>query len=274
MNKHFSARYDYRPTSKPITVRKDAPDTLRNAIVLLAQKANMPPYELREVVCNVLLVRPDTENYWSDGPILHEVECLLENAHWYKIYEVAEAIYVALQNGDSQITYSLDPAEFECRLNEFLVENGIGWELQEGKFIHRGADVFTRSTQEVPRILEENGFQNAANEIREALQDISRIPQPDITGSLQHVMAALEATAREVTGKPKPTLGSLISELNLPSPLDKATHKLWGYASNQARHGSEQRTIDRTEAELVVTVAGALCAFISQREFSVNTTET
>ncbi len=274
MDKHFSARHGYRPTSTPITVREDAPDTLRNAIVLLAQKANMPPYELREVVCNVLLVRPDTENYWSDGPILHEVECLLENAPWYRIYEVAEAIYVALQNSDSQTTYSLDATEFECRLNESLVENGIDWKLQEGKFIHKGVDVFNRITQEVPRILEENGFQHAANEIREALQDISRIPQPDITGSLQHVMAALEATAREVTGKPKPTLGSLISELNLPSPLDKATHKLWGYASNQARHGSEQRTIDRTEAELVVTVAGALCAFISQRESSANTPET
>ncbi len=274
MNKHFSARHGYRPTSKPITVREAAPTSLREAIVSLVQNAKMPPYELREVVCNVLLVRPDTENYWSDGPILHEVECLLENAQWYKIYEVAEAIYVALQNGDSQTTYSLDAAEFECRLNEFLVENGIGWKLQEGKFIHRGSDVFTRSTQEVPRILEENGFQHAANEIREALQDISRIPNPDITGAVQHVMAAFEATAREITGKPKRTLGSLIPELNLPSPLDKATHKLWGYASNQARHGSEQRTIDRTEAELVVTVAGALCAFISQRESSANTPET
>ena len=273
MDKHFSARHGYRPTSTPITVREDAPTSLREAIVSLAQNAKMPPYELREVVCNVLLVRPDTENYWSDGPILHEVECLLENAPWYRIYQIFEAIYEELQNSDSQTTYSLDAADFECRLNEFLAENGIGWKLQEGKFIHRGSDVFTRITQEVPRILEENGFQHAANEIREALQDISRIPDPDVTGAAHHVMAALEATARAVTGERKPTLGKLISELNLPSPLDKATHKLWGYASNEARHVSEQRTIDRTEAELIVTVAGALCAFISQQESSANTPE-
>lgn len=273
MDKHFSARHGYRPTSTPITVREDAPTSLREAIVLLAMDSDMTPNELRDVVCKVLLKRHD-DNNWSYEPILNEVECLLKNAPWYRIYQIFEAIYEKLQNSDIHTTYSLDAAEFECRLNEFFVENGIGWELQEGKFIHRGADVFTRSTQEVPRILEENGFRNAANEIREALQDISRIPQPDITGSVQHVMAALEATAREVTGKSEPTLGSLISELNLRPPLDKATHKLWGYASDQARHGSEQRTIDRTEAELVVTIAGALCAFISQRESSANTPET
>ncbi len=272
MNKHFSARYGYRPTSTPITVREDAPTSLREAIVLLAMDSNMAPKELREVVCKVLLKRHD-DNDWSYGRILNEVECLLENAPWYRIYQIFEAIYEKLQNSDIYTTYSLDAAEFECRLNEFLVENGIGWELQEGKFIHRGSDVFTRITQEVPRILEENGFQHAANEIREALQDISRIPDPDVTGAVQHIMAALEATARKVTGEPKPTLGRLISELNLPSPLDKATHKLWGYASNEARHVSEQRTIDRTEAELIVTVAGALCAFISQRESSANTPE-
>ena len=112
--------------------------------------------------------------------------------------------------------------------------------------------------------MEESGFQRAANELREALGDISRRPVPDSTGAIQHAMAALEATAREVTGQPNPTLGKLVSRLSLPPPLDQAVHKLWGYASDRGRHVREQQTIDATEAELIVSVAGSLCAFLAQ----------
>ena len=34
----------------------------------------------------------------------------------------------------------------------------------------------------------------------EALRDISRRPEPDVTGSIQHVCAAMEATARDLAG--------------------------------------------------------------------------
>ena len=101
--------------------------------------------------------------------------------------------------------------------------------------------------------------------MREALRDISRRPEPDITGSIQHAMAALEATAREVTGQSNPTLGKLVPMLNLPAPLDQAVHKLWGYASERGRHIREQELVDHSEAELIVAIAGALCAFLAQR---------
>ena len=78
-------------------------------------------------------------------------------------------------------------------------------------------------------------------------------------------MAALEATAREITGQPNPTLGKLVSLLDLPAPLDQAVHKLWGYASDRGRHIREQQDVDHAEAELIVTVAGSVCAFLVQR---------
>ena len=95
--------------------------------------------------------------------------------------------------------------------------------------------------------------------------DISRRPAPDTTGAIQHAMAALEATAREVAGQPNPTLGKLVPMLSLPAPLDQAVHKLWGYASDRGRHVREQQTVDTTEAELIVAVSGSLCAFLTQR---------
>ena len=49
--------------------------------------------------------------------------------------------------------------------------------------------------------------------IHEALQDLSRRPQPDLTGALQHALAALECLARDVTGENKPTLGQLMRDI-------------------------------------------------------------
>ncbi len=101
----------------------------------------------------------------------------------------------------------------------------------------------------------------AANEIHEALTDISRRPAPDVTGSIQHAMAALECVVRQVDGS-NDTLGAIIGRLDLPRPLDTALHKLWGFASEQGRHIQEGREPRFEEAELVVTVACAVSVYL------------
>ena len=258
MTERFSDRQGYRPSAVPITIREDAPSGLRSALPLIAQGADMRPSVMRRVICEVLLERPDPGN-WSEYPnIWEEVFCLMENAPWYKVYDIAESIYDKLATDNARDS-------FERRLNDFLVENGIGWELRDGRITHRGSEAFARSTHEVSDQLDESGFQRAANEMREALGDISRRPEPDITGAVQHAMAALEATARGVTDQPNPTLGKLVSVLDLPAPLDQAVSKLWGYASDRGRHIREQQVVDHAEAELIVSVAGSLCAFLAQR---------
>lgn len=263
MTERFSDRQGYRPSAAQITVREDAPSELRGAIPLIAEDAGMSPSSMRRVICGVLLVPPDRGN-WSEYPnIRHEVDWLIEHAPWYKVYDVAEALYANLAAPGARNSPPAD--EFERRLNGFLVENGIGWELRNGRITRRGSEAFARSTHEVPDRLDESGFQRAGNEMREALRDISRRPEPDITGAIQHAMAALEATAREVTGQPNPTLGKLVPVLGLPAPLDQAVHKLWGYASDRGRHIREQQAVDHAEAELIVAVAGALCAFLAHR---------
>ena len=263
MTERFSDRHGYRPTAAQITVREDAPSDLPGAIPLIAEEAGMKPSAMRQVICRVLLVRPDPNN-WSEYPnIWEEIAVLMEDARWYKVYDIAEALHAKLAANGTWDARRAD--EFERRLNNFLVENGIGWELHEGQITHRGSEAFARSTHEVPDRLDETGFQRAANEMREASGDISRRPEADITGAIQHAMAALEATARGVAGQPNATLGKLVRGLDLPAPLDQAVHKLWGYASDRGRHIREQQVVDHAEAELIVTVAGSLCAFLAQR---------
>jgi len=63
----FSARQGYRSENKQITVRKDAPADLREAILMLAKKLKMTPHDMRDVICGVRLIAPNQDN-WSAYP--------------------------------------------------------------------------------------------------------------------------------------------------------------------------------------------------------------
>ena len=82
-------------------------------------------------------------------------------------------------------------------------------------------------------------------------------------------MAALECVARDVAGKSKATLGEVINQhaanIGIRAPLDQALHKLWGYASQEGRHLREGREPEFEEAELVVSIAGAVSVYLSKK---------
>jgi hypothetical protein len=82
---------------------------------------------------------------------------------------------------------------------------------------------------------------------------------------MQLAIAALECTARDVTGDANATLGVLLPRLNLPKPLDTGLEKLWAFASNHARHVKEGNIIADEQAEMTVTIACAVCIFLTKR---------
>jgi len=263
MQGRFSDRHGYRGTEQEIAVREDAPEGLRFAIPLIAQDAGMSPGTMRRLICAVLLVRPDPSN-WSDYPnIWDEVIGLIGDCPWFKVYDIAEAFHAAFA-----AQYSDGAGIFEDRLNGYFRENGIGWQMTDGRIVYRGSEAFANATREAAVVLAQTGRSAAANEVHEALADISRRPKPDVTGAIQHSIAALECTARDVTGEPSLTLGRLVPRLTLAPPLDTAVEKLWGYSSERARHIREGQTVSPEEAELVVSVSCAVCTFLSKRSQS------
>ncbi len=195
MVERFTDHHDYRAEEQEITVREDAPQELRFAIPEIARNLDMSPKEMRNVVCGTLLVPPD-QNNWSHDRIWDEVKRLIDNCHWAKVYDIAEAFHAAFRSDRNEI--------FENRLNQFFRENGIGWQMTEGKIRYRGSETFAEITHKARKVLAQAGRSAAENEIHEALQDISRRP-PDITGAVQHAIAALECTARgDGQAKPDP----------------------------------------------------------------------
>jgi hypothetical protein len=258
MSQNFSDRYGFKPAEPEITIREDAPDDLRFAVAQIAVNAGMRPSQIRDVVCTVLFVAPDRNN-WSDYPnIWDEVQWLLEKCDWFKVYDIAERLHRNLHYQEAD--------QFRDELNRFFREKGIGWELKDHEgIVFRGSAPFTAATANAVEALEATGRTNAATEVREALRDISRRPEPDRTGAIQHSIAALECVARDIANEPRLTLGRLVPRLGLPRPLDEAVEKLWGFASDRARHIREGQQLTDDEAELVVSVACAVSIFLVRR---------
>lgn len=263
MTDRFSQREGFL-REPPITVREGAPEGLREAAINAAYRAGLSASDLRSDLCELLRVRPDPNN-WSAGNVALEVEGLIHACDWYRVYDAVEEIHATL-NARSHRSDAFKPQLYEDEVNAALRDLGIGWKLVSGRFETRGSPVFEATLRAARDHLNARGKPTSANEMEEALRDLSRRPTPDSTGAIQHGLAALECSLRELAGDQQPTLGSLLKQyreaLKIPRPLDQAIEKAWGYASEFGRHLQEGREPTRAEAELVVSMCAALTTYL------------
>lgn len=260
MGAHFTERHGYG-RNRPITVREDAPEALRAGVIQIGRDLGMDYHDLRDVVCARLHRFPDPNN-WTEIPnVRDEVIQLLLNCEWYRVYDIAEALCARLaerQQGD----------RFADRLNQLFQEEGIGWQMVDGQIVTRGEEEFEHAVAAAVEGLGVANLRTARTELQEARRDLSRRPDPDITGTIQHCMAALEATARVLSNDPRATLGEIIrhraADLRIPRPLDTVLERLWGYASEMGRHVREGGNPSREEAELLLGMASSVITYILQ----------
>ena len=155
----FSARQDHQSEDKQITAREDAPVELRGAILMLVKSLGMSPHEMRDVICEVLLVRPDPNN-WSPPYVWYEVNCLIDDAPRDKVHAIAESFHAKLVSANSECA-----TEFERRLNEFFLEKGLGLKLRNGKITDGDSGVFADGTNERAQTLEKIDSRRTVNEM-------------------------------------------------------------------------------------------------------------
>ncbi len=260
-NMRFSDRHGFSQSNESkITVRHEAPHEFRGVLVELAYECGFKPKSLRTLVCRTLRKRPDSSN-WSEYPnVDEEVRRLIDDAEWYKVYDLVEAII----NTMFQAPYVYNSDLFISELNVYFVEKGIGWKLVGGKIEARSPETLEQTIHLATTTLHDAGSKTAQAELHEALADLSRRPDPDITGAVQHAMAALECVARDVTGNEKATLGDILKRHpNIaPPPLNLALEKLWGFASEYGRHVREGRNPEFMEAQLVVGTCAAMVNYL------------
>lgn len=129
----FSKRNRYSGGPKEITIREDAPENLRYFILETAHDLGWTPSPMREVLCRVLHTPPDPSN-WSEYPNIEgEEQTLIYGAAWYKVYDLIEHLHARMLKADER--KGTDNAEkFTEELNEFFIEEGIGWQLVDGPY--------------------------------------------------------------------------------------------------------------------------------------------
>ena len=261
MSGPFSHRHGYG-AQQEITIREDAPEVLRAGLISIGREFGMNYHELREAVCTALRRFPDPGN-WSEVPnVRDEVFELVRSCEWYHVYDIAEGLYRYLSE-------QRRGEEFAQRLNALFQLEGIGWQMVGGQIVTRGAEEFEHAVSAAVAQLGDANLHTARAELQEARRDLSRRPEPDITGTVQHCMAALEATARVLAAEPRATLGEIVGrhavDLGIPRPLDTALQQMWGYASEMGRHLREGRNPARKEAELLLSTASAMINYLLQR---------
>jgi len=259
----FSKRHGFsNSVVTEIRIRNDAPYELRGALIQIAYECGFRPKTLRELFCRILRKRPDRDN-WSDPNIDNEVHELVDECPWYRVYDVAEGIIKQMD----ELPFSYKAERFQKELNGYFIENGIGWQLKNGTIEIRGPESFENIVQSAQSNLKESQKTTAGNELHEALVDLSRRPEPDITGAIQHSMASLECVARDTCGDQKATLGDILKRYNglIPFPLDEAVKKAWGFASERARHIREGREPQFHEAELIVGICASVGNYLLKK---------
>ena len=259
----FSERQGLRTTSElEISIRSDAPYEFRGVLVDLAYECGMHPNSMRTLVCRILRKRPDPNN-WSEFPnVDQEVRCLVDDCDWYYVYDIAEAIAQEMEGTPS----FHKPEKFSNELNAYFITNGIGWKLVDTLIEAREPESL-ESTIAAALTGLQGKTPTAQNELTEALRGLSRRPEPDVTGAIQHAMASLECLSRQLTGDSKGTLGEILKRYPdiVPPPLDQAIGKLWGFASEYARHMREGREPKFEEAQLLVGVCASVTTYLTAK---------
>ncbi len=256
----FSRRHGVAPEPRGPLIYDDAPKELRIAFLgFLEDDLDYSPSSMRSVVCRELRIEPRGDN-WSEYPnIWDEVQGLVYRCEWYKFFDIVEAFTPKRRRPGEP--------DYEEEVNDLFGQERIGWMLVDGELELRGDEPLEKVLENAFQELEVTGLEVATNELSEAWADLSRRPAPDLSGSVQHCMAALEAIARQWSDDSKKTLGELIKKHPemFPAPLNEAVSKLWGYASNEARHGKEKRNLDLDEAFLVVGASATLATYLARK---------
>ncbi len=261
----FSERLGLDLPDAEITIRHDAPEWLRPIVLAVAYEAGMQPSGVRAILCDQLMESPDGNN-WSEFPNVDgEVQGLIGKAPWFFVYDLIETIHARLAR-----TYAHDPsrvATFVEKINRIFRKRGVGWQLMDGQIQVRGPEIFEHSLHTAMDLAAVTTRDIAHRELQETLRDLSRRPEPELTGAIQHAMAALECVARDITGEPNLTLGEWLrrNPQSFPAPLGTAVEKLWGYASEYGRHVREGRPPTFEEVEMVVGIAGALTVYLLRK---------
>lgn len=97
---------------------------------------------------------------------------MLDDAPWYKVYDLIERIYEHVEPRFRVI--SAEPQrKLVDPLNQAFREKGVGWQLVDGKIEVRGSAAFEQTIKTAVERTQSTKQPSATHELREALNDLA-----------------------------------------------------------------------------------------------------
>jgi AbiJ N-terminal domain 4 len=168
--------------------REEAPPGFRHTVLALAEKDIMlTGSNLTRAVQLCLGVSGSGDPFADHNGTT--ARRLIETCPWWRVHDIAEAIYV---EGKNKLKFLSKNEEYQDDLNTYCRQHGIGWRMVNGHWQVHASDEQSSMMAATRTTLETAGKHTTANELKQAVDDLSRRPHPDITGSIQHIGAAIE----------------------------------------------------------------------------------
>ena len=158
----FSRRFDVRPVPIKL-VRNEAPKKLREALLVLLEKHEVPVTVARDAFYQV--VEKVMPNYLRLVPNWEFLNGSVQLAEWYEFYDFVETLCSNLKD-----------YELEESITALFAQHGIGWKVLYGQIETRGDAAFEQSVHTARDALKQAGRSTAASELEEAMADLSRRP--------------------------------------------------------------------------------------------------
>lgn len=268
--REFSKRHGFKQRPSKV-IRQGCPQALRDFVLMHVSnqaRGGSGIHRARDLVSHTLKYIPNPSNQAVDQ-IWREIVQAVYSCDWFLIYDLIEELYRSTWAlGDNRL-------RFVREVNEFFYDHNIGWQLktvpientdiETPEIVVRGDEAFERTVASALDVLGSSKKKSAKHELAEAIHGLSRRPFPDLTGAVSHAIAPLECVSAEVCGETGETLGQIVKRhpARFPPPLDEAISKLYGFSSTRGRHVIEGRSPSFKEAEIVVSIAAAVSAFIT-----------
>ena len=263
----FSVRYGYGGNTPPIKFIDTMPDGFYYSLLQCACNSGLSSGEIYSIIAYRLGIIIDKEKVkWAhDETNFSNALDLLVKCEWYERYNIAEILFSLLKRKDKHKSNS-----YVLHMNRYFSMNGIGWEFSEnGKVERRHERALKKSVEDASNALEERGMPNTADMINDAMKAMSHRPDPQTIDAINHAIGAVESVSKEILDSKK-SLGKIISQLEIPKPLDQAVEKLWGFSSGNTRHREEKKKPKIEDAELVIHVSAAICTYLIKKKQQKN----
>lgn len=235
----FSQRQGITPVNQAIQIKSINQD-LRNSLWNVLSKELFFDYsyslgfmlgDIREGDAGQLIIE-----IWSDffklsldslpdnkSDAVKKISDFFQRAHWYQVYDFIEFV-----------VNSVNWLALDGHFNTILIRESAGYRFIDGVLTDI---VDPKEIKELEYAIKDNKFPGSGKHLKRALELMSDRENPDYRNSIKESISAIESIAKEITGKPKATLGEAFKNKPLSEKIHPALRQsflsLYGYTSDE-----------------------------------------